>query len=51
MELYTYEDYTKDFESDYLGFDNVPDKPFQDEHPENNAEEESIDKIDSCRRL
>ncbi len=24
---YTYEDYLKDFELDYLGFDGVPDKP------------------------
>ena len=26
-ESYTYEDYLKDFESDYLGFDGVPDEP------------------------
>ena len=29
-ESYTYEDYIKDFELDYLGFDGVPYKPVPD---------------------
>ena len=27
MDGYTFEDYLKDFESDYLGFDGAPDEP------------------------
>ena len=27
MSRYTFEDYVKDFEMDYLGFDGVPDEP------------------------
>ena len=30
IESYTIEDYIKDFELDYLGFDGVPDKPVSD---------------------
>ena len=30
LSSYTYEDYIKDFELDYLGFDRIPDKPATD---------------------
>ena len=29
LSSYTFEDYLKDFELDYLGFDGVPDEPVQ----------------------
>ena len=42
---YTYEDYLKDFELDYLGFYGVPDDPvldlYQEEIPETEARPES----------
>ena len=31
---YTYEDYVRDFELDYLGFDGVPDEPVPEPCPE-----------------
>ena len=34
IESYTYEDYIKDFELDYLGFDGTPDGSAQDMHSE-----------------
>ena len=39
-ELYTYEDYIKDFELDYLGFDGVPSEPVSDVHSEKISEDE-----------
>ncbi len=30
LSIYTYEDYIKDFELDYLGFDGIPDEPTAD---------------------
>ena len=36
---YTIEDYFKDFELDYLGFDGVPDKPGSDPSPETPPED------------
>ena len=33
-ELYTFEDYIKDFELDYLGFDGIPDEPVSVFSPE-----------------
>ena len=33
-EQYTYDDYVKDFELDYLGFDGIPDEPDPDLSPE-----------------
>lgn len=40
-ERYTYEDYVKDFELDYLGFAGVPDGPVPDPSPEMIFENES----------
>ena len=37
-ESYTFEDYLKDFELDYLGFDGVPPEPVPDQCPEETAE-------------
>ena len=39
-EQYTYEDYEKDFELDYLGFDGIPDEPVPGLSPEKTAENE-----------
>ena len=36
--LYTFEDYIKDFELDYLGFDGVPDEPVSGVTPEKISE-------------
>ena len=36
-EQYTFEDYLKDFELDYLGFDGIPDEPDPDLSPEKTA--------------
>ncbi len=38
IESYTYEDYIKDFELDYLGFDGVPDEPVSDMNPKKTTE-------------
>ena len=38
IESYTFEDYIKDFELDYLGFDGVPDEPVSDVNPEKISE-------------
>lgn len=48
-ESYTFEDYLKDFELDYLGFDGVPPEPVPDQCPEGTAEndpEPETDKSD-----
>lgn len=37
-EQYTFEDYLRDFELDYLGFDSVPPEPVPDPGPEKTAE-------------
>lgn len=37
-ESYTYEDYLKDFELDYLGFDGAPPEPVSDPRSEKIAE-------------
>ena len=37
VESYTYEDYTKDFELDYLGWDGTPDAPASDASPDKPA--------------
>ena len=39
-ESYTFEDYLKDFELDYLGFDGVPPKHVSDQCPEETAEKD-----------
>ena len=39
IESYTYEDYIKDFESDYLGFADVLKEPVPEASSENNSEE------------
>ena len=41
IELYTYEDYIKDFESDYLGFADVLKEPVPEASSENNSEEKT----------
>ncbi len=38
IESYTFEDYIKDFELDYLGFDGVPDEPVSGVTPEKISE-------------
>lgn len=38
IESYTFEDYIKDFELDYLGFDGIPDEPVSDVNPEKISE-------------
>ena len=40
MENYTFEDYLKDFELDYLGFDGIPDSHTTDCRSEQNTESE-----------
>ena len=47
IELYTYEDYIKDFESDYLGFADVLKEPVPEASSENNSEEKNKVTIDS----
>ena len=37
---YTYEDYVRDFELDYLGFDGAPDQPVPEPCPEKVTENE-----------
>ena len=41
IESYTYEDYIKDFESDYLGFADVREKPVPEVSSEKNPEEKT----------
>lgn len=58
-EQYTYEDYDKDFEFDYLGFDGVPEQPVPDPSPKiisENGPESNADGSDenihsSCRLI
>lgn len=49
-EEYTFEDYTKDFELDYLGFDGVPDEPVTDIPSEKNPENGPEPDAERCAR-
>ena len=40
-ESYTYEDYTRDFELDYLGFDGIPDEAVLGVSPSRGTEDKS----------
>lgn len=52
IESYTFEDYIKDFELDYLGFDGVPDEPVSDVNPEKISENKpSADTDDSVEDI
>ncbi len=49
-ELYTYEDYTKDFELDYLGFDKAPDESVPDSSPEKITEKKPEHEADDLNK-
>ena len=48
---YTYEDYLKDFELDYLGFDGVPDYPIPGQLSEKPTEENGADSTNQSGKI